>query len=179
MKRDELHELIRQAARLTGDNTVLLVGSQAILGTWDADELPARATLSAEADLAGMVGDPEVIADLIDAEIGEFSDFHQANGFYGQGVELNTVTLPRGWQQRAETITPDGPGGPKAVCIGPYDLCASKLVRGEEKDMAFVGALVDDGKIDPVALERITRRLPLEGSLRSIVIGRAGAFRDR
>ncbi|WP_448808737.1 DUF6036 family nucleotidyltransferase [Agromyces bauzanensis] len=173
MTRDELMELARQAIRLVPNREVLIVGSQSILGTIPEDRLPPRATLSREADIAPTMDDDDgTIATIIDAHLGEMSDFDRVNGFYAQGVSTTTAVLPAGWERRATIIHPDGPGNGTAWFIGPYDLCASKLVRGEEKDIEFVSALISAGIIDPDALTRIAGRLPVSSTVRRIVQSR-------
>jgi hypothetical protein len=52
MRREELAHLLRAAARIAADGDILVVGSQAILGSFAEDELPEVAWLSVEADLA-------------------------------------------------------------------------------------------------------------------------------
>jgi hypothetical protein len=48
MRRDQLEHAIRTACQIIGRPEVIVVGSQAILGTFREDELPVRATMSAE-----------------------------------------------------------------------------------------------------------------------------------
>jgi hypothetical protein len=97
-------------------------------------------------------------------------------GFYVQGVNVSTAVLPSGWERRTVVVAPDGPEGPLARCLDPHDLCAAKLVRGEEKDKDFVGALVEAGLIDPSSLVRICKKLPVGEPRRDITIKRAQAF---
>lgn len=52
MRRNQLAHILRAACDITGDPEILVIGSQAILGTFEEDELPTEATLSIEADLA-------------------------------------------------------------------------------------------------------------------------------
>lgn len=52
MRREELAHVLRAAARVVDDPDILVIGSQAILGTFSEDELPEIAWLSVEADLA-------------------------------------------------------------------------------------------------------------------------------
>jgi hypothetical protein len=113
---------------------------------------------------------------VIDAELGEWSQFHQEHGFYVQGVNITTAVLPSGWQRRTVHVAPDGPSGPFARCLDPHDLCAAKLVRGEQKDIEFVDALVEAGLIDPSSLVRICKKLPVSDVRRAITIKRAQAF---
>ena len=53
MTREELVHILRAAATITEDVDILVIGSQAILGTHDEAELPPDAYGSIEADLGG------------------------------------------------------------------------------------------------------------------------------
>lgn len=52
MRRQELAHLLRAACAIARDKDVLVIGSQAILGTYDDGEHPEVVTLSREADIA-------------------------------------------------------------------------------------------------------------------------------
>ena len=52
MTREQLAHVLRAAAKIASDPDILVVGSQAILGSYREDELPEVAWLSIEADLA-------------------------------------------------------------------------------------------------------------------------------
>lgn len=177
MTREEFEEAIRHATRVTRQREVLIIGSQAILGSYDEAQLPERATLSEEVDIAPITDDEDsTLATLIDAELGEWSEFHRDHGFYVQGVNVTSAVLPHGWEARTVQVAPNGPGGAFARCLDPHDLCAAKLVRGEGKDLEFVGALVEAGLIDPASLVRICKKLPVSEARRDITIKRAQAF---
>jgi hypothetical protein len=63
---------------------VIIVGSQAILGTYAEDELPFYATRSVEIDVLPIADDDGEIArlaDEIEGATGEFSPFAQLHGF--------------------------------------------------------------------------------------------------
>lgn len=180
MKRGELEDAIRHATRITEQREVLVIGSQAILGSYDETQLPERATLSVEVDIAPIADDEKyTLATLIDVNLGEWSQFHEDNGFYVQGVNVTTAVLPNGWEARTVQVAPDGPEGPLARCLDPHDLCAAKLVRGDEKDRDFVGALVEAGLIDPASLVRICKKFPAGEPRRDVAIRRAQAFLKR
>jgi hypothetical protein len=51
MRRDQLEHAIRAACQITGQPKVIVVGSQAILGTYPEYELPSLATSSLEIDI--------------------------------------------------------------------------------------------------------------------------------
>lgn len=101
MNRQELAHILRAACRITGDQNVLVIGSQSILGTFDEDDLPAQATSSMEADIAFLDDPDRVKADDVEGAIGEMSAFHQMYGMYAEGVHISTATyLPTGWRDR-------------------------------------------------------------------------------
>jgi hypothetical protein len=52
MNGEQLAHVVRAAATITGDGDIVIIGSQAILGTADVGRLPEEATMSMEADLA-------------------------------------------------------------------------------------------------------------------------------
>ena len=51
MRRDQLEHAIRTACQIIQQPEVIVVGSQAILGTYDESQLPAEATMSIEVDI--------------------------------------------------------------------------------------------------------------------------------
>ena len=52
MRREQLEHAIRTACQTIDQPALLVVESQAILGTYEEDELPAEATMSVDADMA-------------------------------------------------------------------------------------------------------------------------------
>ncbi len=103
MRRDQLERAIRTACQIIQQSEVIIVGSQAILGTYDQDELPAAATMSIEVDILPVADSNEEtarLADLIEGVAGEFSSFEQLHGFSIDGVDLNTAVLPDRWRDR-------------------------------------------------------------------------------
>lgn len=158
MNRDELAEVLRAASQLVGDRPIVM-GSQAILGTYDEDVLPPAATVSMEADVAFLDDADRMKADMVTGAIGEDSNFHQLRGYYAEGIHVETATLPEGWRERLITWSvPPGANGPGAVAsfLEPHDLMVAKLAAFREKDVRFVTALTRAGLIEPqVALERL------------------------
>ncbi len=51
MRRHQLEHAIRTACQIIEHSEVIVVGSQAILGTYDESQLPAAATMSIEVDI--------------------------------------------------------------------------------------------------------------------------------
>lgn len=160
MIRQELAHLLRAACRIVEDKDVIVVGSQAILGSFDEDDLPAVAIVSEEADLAFKYDGDRAKADRVAGAIGEFSDFHLLNAYYVDGVALELIALPDGWQDRvvAWDLRSSEPADPRF--LEPHDLAASKLVAFREKDLAFVEALVGTGLVDPAVVVERLRHMP-------------------
>ena len=153
MRRDELSHIVRAAARILDDASIVVIGSQSILASYPEVTLPSELTFSIEADLLPLGGDDD--ADKIDGAIGEGSQFHETFGVYGQGVSLRTAVLPDGWKDRLVPLV-DATTGAVGWCLDPHDLCASKLIAGREKDLDFVEAAVVHGLIDA---QRVDERL--------------------
>jgi hypothetical protein len=117
MRRDQLEHAIRTACQIIQQPEVIVVGSQAILGTFDESQLPAAATMSLEIDIlpiADTNDEAARLADLIEGVAGELSPFEELHGFSIDGVDLETAVLPDGWRDRlvrvqnANTPAPDG-----------------------------------------------------------------------
>ena len=124
-----------------------MVGSQAILGSFHEDELPADATMSVEVDILPIANSNDEtarLADLIEGVAGEFSTFEQLHGFSIDGVDLETSTLPDGWRDRlvkvqnVNTAAPAGQPQFTGWCLDKEDLCvASPLVAFEGPSAAI------------------------------------------
>ena len=157
MKRTELELAIVTATHIIAQPRVLVIGSQAILGSFDETELPARATASQEIDMAPLQDDvAESLATRIDVLAGEWSDFDAEHGFYIQGVSVRTAFLPHGWEERLIEVRPTLNPEVLGLCLEPHDLCAAKMGRNDSKDREFVVALVRAGLVSP---QRVSERL--------------------
>jgi hypothetical protein len=165
MRRDQLEHAIRTACQIIGQSEVIVVGSQAILGTFDENQLPPAATMSVEVDVLPIAeGNEETarLADLIEGVAGEFSPFEELHGFSIDGVDLETAVLPDGWRDRLvkvqnhNTAAPSGAPQFTGWCLDKEDLCVAKLCALREKDRNFVGALIDASLVDAsLILERL------------------------
>ena len=171
MNRSQLAHILRAAAKVAGDGNILVIGSQAILATYPATDLPSGVTLSVEADIAFFDDEHENKSDMVDGAVGEDSEFHQTFGYYGQGVSISTATLPAGWEDRLVRFDPEDSKPATSVCLDPIDLIVSKLVAGREKDLSYAEYLLASGHIKA---EEITQRAELlsgVGAIRRRVIG--------
>jgi hypothetical protein len=148
MRRADLEHAIRAATEIIAADEVIVIGSQAILGSYLEDDLPPEATMSVEVDMAPLHDDDAgTLATLLDGVLGELSMFHEMNGFYVQGVGRETAVLPTGWERRLVPVVGPNTNGRTGLCLDPHDLCLAKLAASREKDFRFVHALVDAGLI--------------------------------
>ena len=165
MRRDQLEHVIRAAAVLADDPDIVVVGSQAILGT--APQAPAVLLTSIEADVFPRTH-PER-ANVIDGAIGEGSIFQDTFGYYAHGVGPETAKAPRGWEERLVLVEGPGTNGARGWCLEPHDLVLSKGVAGREKDWAFArAALAADLVTGDMLLARIDE-LPVETEHREAI----------
>jgi hypothetical protein len=135
MNRQQLEHILRAASDITGERTLLVIGSQSVLGTFDYDDLPAAATQSMEADV-GFFNDPGGRkADHVESLIGEGTDFEQMNGYFIDGIEVSTAILPHGWWDRLVDVQNKNTGGARGQCLEPHDCALSKLSAGRQKDL--------------------------------------------
>ncbi|MDV6979103.1 DUF6036 family nucleotidyltransferase [Mycobacterium intracellulare] len=162
MRRDQLEHAIRTACQITDSTEVIVVGSQAILGTYPEYELPTLATRSAEIDILPLTDDHNrtiELADLIVAVAGELSPFQQTHGFSIDGVDLTTSALPDGWKtrlvkvQNENTAPPSGQPQYIGWCLDKEDLCVAKLCAFREKDRNFVDALIEAHLVEPAVID--------------------------
>lgn len=156
MTRDELLHVLRAASRIVPERTVIVLGSQAILGTYNETDLPETASMSMEVDLAYMHDDNQTYADTVDAFLGEDSHFHREFGYYGQGVGLGVAVLPDGWQERLVPLASIERSGPQALCLDAHDLVIAKLIAYREKDLEFSDALIS---ANLVSVQTLSERL--------------------
>lgn len=156
----DLHRALSEAGRIVTGGTFLVIGSQSLLGSFAHHELPPAATASLEFDIAVFGDVDSYAADLIDGALGEWSDFHDQNGFYVQGVDVDTAILPEGWRDRTVRVPVLDAPGVHAVCLDPHDTCTAKMARNDDRDRVFVRALVEAGLIDPALLSRRIAAIP-------------------
>lgn len=95
---------------------------------------------SFEADI--MIPGSAEKTEMVDAALGELSQFHDTFGYYAQGVDLTTSTLPDGWQNRLVEICNENTNDISGLCLEIHDLIISKLYAGRAKDFEFFNAAI-------------------------------------
>lgn len=151
----DLEEAVRALAFHFQTDTIVIVGSQAILVGWpeapvvmrtspEIDAYPANARIweARMKERATTPGEEAEASEDINAFFGQGTKFERQWGFYIDGVDENTAKLPPGWQERAVYREVEGMTGKVTVVApSPVDLVVSKLHRLEEKDRSYIEAL--------------------------------------
>jgi hypothetical protein len=149
VKRRQLEHVIRAAADVSDDDEIIVIGSQSILGKYP--DAPDDLCASIEADVYPR-NHPERW-ELIDGSLGELSPFHDTFGYYAQGVQEGTATLPRGWQERLVPIRNENTRGAVGLCLEPHDLLIAKYVASRDKDRRFIVAAIRHGLAERAILK--------------------------
>lgn len=143
LRRPDIDHILRAAAALSNHSRFVVVGTGAVIIT--ARHIPAGMMMTSEIDIyADNVADPDPISDLIDASIGEGSQFHRTFSYYCDGVSPGTAIMPVDWRDRStEYVTPDSLV--TAVCPDANDIAIAKLCAWREKDRDWLRAAINSG----------------------------------
>lgn len=167
MKRADLEHIIRAAATIAADDELIIVGSQAILAQFP--DAPEEMLRSDEADVCPK-NNPERW-ELIEGEIGESSLFHDAFGYYAQGVEEGVATLPKGGKDRLVPISTLATRGATGYCLELHELLIWKYVADREKDRRYCRAAAKAGLATRTILQQRLADTEIGDELRSLTIG--------
>jgi len=162
MRRSELEHLIRASGEIAGDDEIIIIGSQAILGQFP--DAPVRLLVSMEADIYPK-NNPEK-ADKVDGAIGEGSSFHELHGYYAQGVGERTAVLPEDWKSRLVAVNNKNTNGVTGYCLEAHDLAISKIIAQRPKDLEFVRELARYDMIQKKTMLRRLQQTDLQESVR-------------
>jgi hypothetical protein len=184
---EDLERTVRAIATEFKSDTVFIIGSQAILAEWPEapptmtaspkiDAFPANAKLWETQEKAKHPGEDPEASEHINALFGEGSQFHRTHGFYIDGVDENTATLPADRQTRA-IMRPVAVGDRLVTAIAPCpeDIIVSKLARLDDKDKKFILAFHAVRPLDPDVIESRIRssRMDLAVANRAVAYIRA------
>jgi hypothetical protein len=163
MTRLALEHIVRAAGSIADSDKIVVIGSQAILGSCPL--APEELLVSQEADVFPLES-PEK-ADLIDGSIGEMSPFHEQFGYYAHGVGPETAILPSGWKSRLVKIHSENTRGVFGLCLHPADLAISKLAAGRVKDIEFVRIMIKNKIVSVADMDPLIETLEI--SIRQVV----------
>jgi Nucleotidyltransferase of unknown function (DUF6036) len=160
MRREDFEHVIAAAAEVSGEREIVVIGSQAILGS--VPDPPEAMLFSMEADVYPL-HDPAK-AEEIDGSLGDGSFFHATYGYYAHGVGPETAKAPSGWQRRLVRVEiPPRVGqksGALALCLEVHDLVLAKCVAGRDRDWEFAGVAIEAGLAQVEALLNRIAELP-------------------
>jgi hypothetical protein len=157
VSRAELEHVIRAAAEVSGDDELVVIGSQAILGQFP--DAPESMLVSREADIFPR-NHPER-ADEIDGSLGDGSYFDSSFGYYAHAVGPETAKAPTGWAERLVPVQSENTGNAIGWCLEVHDLVLSKCAAGRARDWDFAKEAIHHGLVDLDELRRRTADLPL------------------
>lgn len=160
--RSDLERAARSIARHFASGSVVIVGSQSVLASWP--DAPVIMRTSQEIDAypanireweAAHGGSPA--SEEINALFGYGSHFHEAFGFYIDGVDETTAKLPPDWRIRAvEVVVEDLDGPVRIIAPSTTDMVVAKLQRLAEKDRSYIEA---HHEARPLELTTVKERL--------------------
>jgi hypothetical protein len=169
MRRDQLEHVLRAACTVAAEEAALVIGSQAILGSFPERDLPDAAVRSVEVDITFLDDPNDTKSDLVDGALGELSRFHETFGYYAQGVSVTTAVLPEGWRERLVLFRTRRTSPGQGRCLEPHDLVISKLVAHREKDQEFAAELLRAGLLDTETLHDRIELTPVGHDLKRML----------
>lgn len=148
---DDLKRAVSSVATYFDADSVIIVGSQALLV--GRNDIAREIRMSEEFDMYPAnihqwekLHPGEEASEVINALFGEGSYFHQSHGFFIDGVDDRTANLASDWRDRALVQMIDVGGRQvSAIAPEPNDLVASKLARGDPKDVVFARICMRSG----------------------------------
>ena len=145
MTKDQFSHAIRAACEVSSDNELWVFGSQSILG----QKNPVPESLCSSIELDVQPKNLPGASDLIDGNLGELSLFHATHGCYVHGVSVDSICLPKGWENRTIPFYNTQTNGNTGWCLEVHDLAVSKLAAFRQKDKDFVLTMLIEKMISP------------------------------
>lgn len=170
---EDVFRTARGVAKLFDAEEVVIIGSQAILLAKPDIDKSLRMSVEIDAYPSNLhewqkENPGDEASEYINALLGEGSDFHKSFGFYVDGVDDRTAKLPPDWRERAIRIKVESDDREiTVVAPDPNDLVASKLVRGDEKDIKFARLCLQRGV---VRYEKVAKSLEISVPENMLVI---------
>lgn len=169
MRREDFEHVLAAAAEVSGRDELVVIGSQAILGSHS--DPPATLLVSLEVDVYPL-DDPDA-AIYIDGSLGDGSQFHRTFGYYAHGVGPETAKAPSGWQERlVRREIPHRVASertPIAWCLEIHDLVLSKCAAGRDRDWEYAREALKARLVDRDVLLARVPDLPISSDTREHV----------
>jgi hypothetical protein len=159
VRKEDFDHVIAAAASITGEDEIVVIGSQAIFGS--VSDPPEAMVRSIEADIYPRA-DPAK-AEEIDGAIGDGSQFQATYGYYAHGVGPETAKAPEGWEERLVRVDVSRrPGTVVALCLEVHDLVLDKCAAGRDRDWEFAEVALRAGIIELPWLSGAVEYMPLD-----------------
>jgi hypothetical protein len=169
MNIEALLHVVRATHAITRCHSILVIGSQAILGHCLSRGYDFSFCDSMEVDIVPMPESPGLdLWNLVDGSIGERSMFHDTFGYYGHGVSSETAVFPPGWEHRMLCTSLSGTSEEAFSVYFPSteDLVLSKYIAGREKDLRFIEKVIAEQLVDEQKLLTLLALYPQETLVR-------------
>lgn len=151
LRREQVAHLVRAAAAISNESTLVLLGTGAVIAQLKAAPSELTATRNVELYAPG-ASDPAETSRLIDGTIGEGTRFDDAFGYFAHGAAQDAAILPHDWRLRARPITlPEAPGV-TCICPDADDVAVGKLCAWQENDRRWLEAAWRTGLVGAGAL---------------------------
>ena len=173
MNRTQLEHAIRAVADLTGEKTLIIIGSQAILGQFP--NAPEDLLISREIDIFSPAR-PET-ADRISGAFGADTHFERTHDFQIDGVGPTTATVPGGWKDRLIPVCNANTNRATGWCLEIHDIAVAKYAANRHKDRRYTTDLWRHGMLDEATLQERMRNAPVSKVKRKSML--AAARRDQ
>lgn len=158
MEYSQLKKLIRNVVESTNKENIMLFGSQVLYAKFKNIE-NKNIVKSYEADFTlykyKNKQELEDFVDLVDGANGEFSQYHQTNGFYAEGVSSFNESFPKNYKNRLVNFQYSD--NPKDVVqfMNVKDVVVMKLRRMDPKDHSFIEYCIEKDLIKLEDIEKI------------------------
>jgi len=137
---EQIEDLLQRASALSNHRHFVIAGSLSAVGA--VVHPPPVMVTSRDVDLYPKF-DPERGFLEIAEQLGASSDYAAEHGIYADPISPRVLSMPAGWELRLMPISMRG--GITAWFVDPIDAAARKLMRGEEHDLRWVRAAIQEG----------------------------------
>jgi Nucleotidyltransferase of unknown function (DUF6036) len=166
VRKPDFDHVIAVAATISGEDEIVVIGSQAILGS--VAEPPEEMVRSIEADVYPRANPAK--AEEIDGAIGDGSQFQVTYGYYAHGVAPETAKAPAGWEDRLVRVEVPPRVGQEgtvvALCLEVHDLVLAKCAAGRGRDWEFAEVALRAGIVEFPRLLGGVENMPLDAPRR-------------
>lgn len=150
MRREHIQKALEAACKVSNHHEFVVAGSLSVLGI--LNHPPEKMSMSTDIDFYPL-RDPGRASEIASA-LGEFSDFHERNGYYLDPISPELPVLPDGWHDRMIKVVL---GQSTAYFLDVNDTAVSKYARSAQNDYRWIEAGYEAGILDLGTIENRVR----------------------